>query len=106
MKLHNLKKASNYEVENWLIDKLKLRKDQERDLRNYEFIRSSPFYFYKKKEKVDNILFRLTLLFFPIVWILLFITLPINFIITGTWGYNDKNILIKLIHDWMEKLRL
>jgi hypothetical protein len=106
MKLHNLKEASNYEVENWLVKNLKLTKDQERDLRNYEFVRISPFYFYKKKEKVDNIWFRLTLLFFPIIWILLFITLPVNFIITGKWGYNDKNILIRLIHDWMQKLRL
>lgn len=106
MKLHNLKEASNYEVENWLIDNLKLTKDQQYNLRNYEFVRKSPFYFYKKKEKINNIWFRLTLLFFPIIWIFLFITLPINFIITGKWGYNDKNILIKLIHDWMQKLRL
>lgn len=106
MKLHNFKKASNYEVENWLVKKLNLTKEQEIDLRNYEFIRFSPFFFYKKKEKVNNFWFRITLIFFPIVWILLFITLPINFIISGRWGYDDKNVIIKFIHNWMDKLRL
>jgi hypothetical protein len=107
MNLHNKKPASNYEVQNWLIKTLKLTKQQELDLINYEFIRFSPFYFYKKKERVDNVWFRLTLIFFPFIWILIFISLPINFIITGRWGYDErKNVLIKLIHDWMNKLRL
>lgn len=107
MKLHNKKLSSNYEVENWLVKTLKLTKQQELDLKTYEYIRFSPFSFYKKKEKVENFWFRLTLIFFPIVWILIFVSLPINFIITGRWGYDErKNVLIKVIHDWMNKLRL
>lgn len=39
MKLHNKKLSSNYEVENWLVKTLKLTKQQELDLKTYEYIR-------------------------------------------------------------------
>lgn len=90
MNLSRLKQAYNYEVDNWLKEKLQLTDYQKSLLYDREIIRFAPFYFYKKKEKQSNILWRLTLPFYGIYFILLFIGLPINFILTGHWGYNEK----------------
>jgi hypothetical protein len=42
---------------------------------------------------------RLTIIFIPIIFIPLFIFLPINYMITGHWGYN-----IKWLKDWVDAL--
>lgn len=88
MNLLRYKRANDYEVRNWLINNIpELTKYQEEKIRDEEIIRFSPFYFYKEPKKVNNPLIRLTIIFYPIVWLLLFIGLPINFIFTGKWGY-------------------
>jgi hypothetical protein len=104
MNLHNLKEASNYEVEEWLIKELNLKKDQQRNLRDQEYVRFAPFYFYKTKKNIKNIWFRLSIIFFPFIWLLLFISLPINFIITGYWGFDTKKL--KHIFNWMNNIGL
>ena len=43
---------------------------------------------------------RLTLPFALVMWVLLFITLPLNFIITGKWGYGDY------LYNWFKSLGL
>lgn len=53
-----------------------------------------------KNEKVETPLWiRFTIILFPIAYIVLFAFLPINYIITGKWGYN-----IKWLKDWVDAL--
>lgn len=92
MKLHNLEKVSNYKVQDWLKKSIpELTEYQKQRIRDDEIVRFAPFEFYKRRKKVDNFFLRLTILFIPIVWLLLVVSLPFNFIITGRWGYDyDK----------------
>lgn len=100
MNLTNLKRASNFEVEEWLEKNIvELTTYQKQKMSEDEIIRFSPFKFFKHRKKVDNILVRLTVIFIPIVWIILFLTLPINFLITGNWGYKYDKL------NWFNKWR-
>lgn len=89
MSLHNYKKASDYEVCKWLEEskELNLTPEQKGNMRNYEIVRFAPFEFYKEKKKINNVFVRLTLPMYSIVLLSLYIYLPINFIISGRWGY-------------------
>lgn len=105
MKLSYLKQASDYEVEKWLEESLDLTQYQKEKLFNNEIVRFAPFYFYKVIEKQTNFWWRLTILIYPIYWILLFSYLPINWIFTGKWGYARK--FIDNFHSkWTNKLGL
>lgn len=57
-------------------------------------------------EEVTKVKFwnRLTLPFALALMILMFVFLPINFLIKGTWGYNlgEKNIIL----NWLRSLKL
>jgi hypothetical protein len=93
MRLTNLEKASLYEVKKWLYDNLELQPDQKRKLYDEDLglIRRSPFYFYKKAERIESsFLWRLTIVFVPIYILILIVLTPINFLITGKWGYGQK----------------
>lgn len=93
MGLLNLKKASNIEVENWLLKKIpNLTKEQMRFIRDDEIIRFSPYRFYKRGKKTKNVFVRLSIIFIPFVFIVLAIGLPFNYFITGYWGYDDNKI--------------
>lgn len=88
MKLTNLKRASDWEVREWLKNSIpELTVYQKEKIRD-EIIQFAPFYFYKKRKKVNNVFVRLSVIFIPPVWIILAISLPFNFIVTGKWGYN------------------
>lgn len=104
MNFSNLEEARDYEVEEWLIKKLNLTAYQQSELRNHEFVRFSDFYFFKRKKQVKNLWLRLTIILFPIVWLLLFISLPITFIITGKWGYDDNKV--KWFKNWAYLLNI
>lgn len=60
--------------------------------------------FYCEEEKPVNVLVRLTLLFAIIMFLLMIISLPLVFIITGKWGYplGEKNY----IYNWFKSLKL
>lgn len=60
-------------------------------------------YFTEEKTPVKPLV-RFTLPFAIVTIILMFIGLPINFFITGKWGYglNDKNIIL----NWLRMLKL
>lgn len=106
MKISYLIRASDYEVREWLEKELDLIPYQKEKLNNNEIIRFSNLYFYKipKKEKVSR-LWRLTILFFPIYYLLAFCFLPINFIFTGKWGYG-RNFIDKFHSVWVRKIGL
>lgn len=106
MKLSQLEKAEDFEVKEWLIKKLDLSPFQRNKLISDEIIRFAPFEFYKrrKREKV-NVLWRLTLIIFPIYLFIIVLINPIKWIITGEWGYGRK--FIDNFHSkWVRKLGL
>ncbi len=93
MILSNLKRASDYEVEQWLEKELQLTPYQKERMRNAESVRLSFLYFYKNKQKQKTSLFwRLTIIPFGIYYVIAFSFLPINYLITGKWGYGRKFI--------------
>lgn len=103
MKIHNLERASDNEVCTWLFNKIPdLSPYQKEAIRQNEIVRFSKFYFYKKRQKSKNILIRLTVLFVPFVWIILFLSLPVAFIISGRWGYNK----IEWFDKWINSVGL
>ena len=67
------------------------------------FIDLNMEFYYEEKTPV-NFWVRLTLPFGVITILLMFVGLPINFLITGHWGYSlsKKNILL----NWLRSLRL
>jgi len=109
MGLSSLKEASHYEVADWLEKELKLTPYQNEKLReydgDYDLLRSSPFYFYryKQKEKIF-FLWRLTIIFFPFYLILMLIGLPFTMIFTGRWGYGRK-FMDNFHSKWMRKIK-
>jgi hypothetical protein len=107
MKLTNLRPASNYEVREWLEKTIKeLTPYQKEWIRNEEIIRFAPFKFYKRRktEKV-SILWRFTIIAFPIYLVIIFSFLPIKMIITGEWGYGQK-FYDNFHAAWLHKLNL
>lgn len=103
MNFTNIEKASYLEVQSYLKKSLNLTDYQMCKMYDNDTIRMSPFEFYKRKKKISNIWLRLSIIFLPIVWLLLFIGLPINFIITGRWGYNSK---FNFIINWLDNLNV
>jgi hypothetical protein len=105
MKISYLERASDYEVRQWLEKELDLTPYQKQKLYDKEIIRFSPFYFYRdSKNKKSSILWRLTILVFPIYYLLAFCFLPINFIFTGKWGYG-RDFIDKFHSVWVRKIQ-
>jgi hypothetical protein len=105
MKFSRLKKASDCKVEEWLVKQLQLNNCQQRLLREREIVRFSKFEFYERKqEKKVSPLWRISILVFPIFWLILITGLPFTMIITGKWGYGDK--LYKFYNNWINRLGL
>ena len=97
MRILNLKKAHDLDVQKWIFESIpELTAYQKQKIRDNEIVRFAPFEFMEHTEKVNNIFLRLSIIFIIPVFILLMIGLPINFIITGSWGYNKR-------FDWFAK---
>lgn len=93
MSIINLKRVSNYEVQNWLIKNIKeLTPYQIQQIREQEIVRFAPFEFMKERKKTNNVFVRLSVILLLLVYILLVIGLPFCYIITGHWGYKDINL--------------
>ena len=60
--------------------------------------------FYTEERVKVNPLVRLTLPFGLLVMLIMFIGLPLNFIVTGNWGYSlgEKNLIL----NWLRALKL
>lgn len=90
------KEASSIEVENHFINNIPEITPYQKDcIKNDEIFRFSPYTFYKETEKVSNPLIRISILLYWLIWLLLFIGLPFNFIFTGRWGYKKINWFAK-----------
>ena len=91
MRLYDLQKVWDSDVVKWLEDNIpELTAYQKEKIRDKEIVRFAPFYFMKRTKKVNNILTRFSVVLLLPVLILLIIGLPINFFITGKWGYSEK----------------
>lgn len=91
MRLYDLQKVWDSDVVKWLEDSIpELTAYQKKNIRDKEIVRFAPFYFMKRTKKVNNKLTRFSVIFLLPVLILLLIGLPINFFITGKWGYSEK----------------
>lgn len=103
-KISNFTEVNDYEITKWFkANGLELSSEQWRKFNNlleYDY----PFYTYKRSQKTSSVLMRLTIIFLPIVFIILFLYLPIQFLFTGRWGYNGNQI--KWYQDWCDKLGL
>lgn len=106
MNLSRLRKASQYEVQNWLIEELKLTYDQQKLMRDKELMRYGKYEFYQDKQK-DKVSFmwRFTMLLVPLYIILVWTYNPLQFLFTGKWGVGQK-FLNKFHYPWMSKLKL
>lgn len=105
MQFHQLKRASDYEVEQWLVKKLELTPYQRDILFNQEIVRFSPFKFYQSRQK-EKVPFWWRLTIFPLLLfiVLLFLWLPFNLIFTGRCGYGDK--VYRVFAAWQRKVNL
>lgn len=100
MKFTNLEKAPDYEVEQWLINSIpELTAYQKEYIKREEIVRFSNLTFMKYTKKIENPFIRLTVVFIPIVVVILLLGLPINFLFTGSWGYNSLKFQ-KLYNTW------
>lgn len=73
---------------------LKKRIPELKDINSYHLehhLKGSDLIFYKEDKTKVPFLIRITLPFALITWLLMFISLPFKFILTGNWGYD---------HDW------
>ena len=105
MNFHQYKKARNSDVEKWLIESIPdLSPYCKHKIREDEIIRFAPYDFFEYKKPVSNFWLRLTIIFIPIVFILLFVFLPVNFLLSGQWGYSTK--YIKWFYDWSGKVNV
>lgn len=93
MSLYNVKEVSDYKVREWLFKSIKdLSPYQKERLIDDEIIRFAPFKFVEERDKVSNVWIRLTIMFYPIVLVILYLSLPLMFLVNGRWGYNSKTI--------------
>lgn len=102
--MNNLEKATTLEIKNWLIASLQLNSDQ-KSLLTSDFLISSGYSFYKKRKyKHISFLLRLSSIPFMLFTSLLWVFLPINWIITGNWGYDPEGNLINFYETWEQKI--
>jgi hypothetical protein len=102
--LTDLQRVSDHEVCEWLEEKLQLTPYQKQILIEREIVRFAPFYFYKwRNDKKVSLLWRLTIVIYPIYWLILFIGLPFKWIVTGKWGYGRK-FFDNFHAKWVQKL--
>lgn len=90
--IRGYKKAPDYKVQNWLTKELNLTSDQQRKISRDEILRFGPFDFIEQKNVTTSLLWRFTILFYPIIWFLILITLPFKFLLTGRWGYSFNQL--------------
>lgn len=104
MKISNLKRANDHEVEEWLVSQLDLNPYQKSRLREMEIVRFSSFYFYKREKDIKlNILWRLTIIFWVLYIVCLMIIVPIKWMITGK-SYLGRNYLDNYHYKWQRKI--
>ena len=106
MNFRNKKEARDYEVERWLIEEIPNITPYQKDFIRKDFVRFSRFYFYKRKPKTNGVLRRFSVLLVPFVFLIVLLLLPINYIITGRWGFGRESAFWRKYTKWIESLNL
>jgi hypothetical protein len=102
MSFYKLEKVSNFEFSIWLRKTFENSKFDRQDIE--DILKRSDFLIYKEEKKVSNFWLRLTIIPLLFMYILLFIFLPINFIISGKWSYSENFIF--WFKNWRKSLNL
>ncbi len=104
MKITDLERASEWDLKKWLEEELQLTPYQKNKLADGDLIRMSPFYFCQrpKKEKA-SLLWRLSIIFFVVYYILAILFSPIKWIFTGKLGYG-RNFIDNFHSKWVRKI--
>jgi len=108
MNFSQLERAQPWDVIKWIennIPELSVYQKQTISENEVGWWTDELVFFKHKNESKVHFLWRLTVIFFPVAWILLFIGLPLNMIFTGKWGYG-KFVIEKFWTPWMDKLNL
>ena len=107
MEMFNVKKTSTYDVRKWIeeivpeITAYQNSKLWEEEW--YDKVRYSEYVLYKKqKKKTPNFFLRLTMPFAWLIWLIMLVCLPVNYIITGDWKYDHR--IYDYIFKWMDKV--
>ena len=91
MRLFDLEKVQDRDVMGWIEKSIpELTAYQKEKIHDNEIVRFAPFYFMRRTKKVNNVLTRFSVIFLLPILILLLIGLPVNFFITGKWGYSER----------------
>lgn len=67
-----------------------------------DYLSETSLIFYEQELAVQSPIHRLSIIPALILWVILFILMPVNFIITGYWGFELPNI----IKVWFRSLNL
>lgn len=106
MKFSRLKQASDYEVIDWLKKELDLTDYQVHKMNDNETIRWAPFEFYKyPKQNKPFVLWRFTIIFWPIYWVLASLAVLLNWCFTGKVGIGQK-FLDTFHYPWARKINI
>src|ERR1700743_892872 len=106
MRLHNLKRVSDYEEGDWLYENIpEITAYQKEAIMDREIIRFSHLYFYKAaKNENTSLLWRLSVIVYLPYFVALIIFLPFRWMTTGQWGYGQK--FYNIHSKWTRKIGL
>lgn len=103
MKYNNLKKVSDREIKKWIIENFPEISSYQKDwLKKSNFVEGSPYEFFENETKKVGFWIRFTMPLFFIVYLVLMLFLPINFLIKGRWNYGN----LKFMQNWQSKLKI
>ena len=101
MKLLNLQRVGNYEVCKYFKESIPNLTEYQKE-KLYDVIISAEFdYMQPRKKEKTNIWLRLSIIFLLPTVLLIIISLPFNYFITGSWGYKFK--ALDWYTDWASK---
>jgi hypothetical protein len=96
MNFINLKKMDRFEVRDWLFTSIpeltKYQKETISDFENGPLVYNG-LHIYKVREKKEtNFFLRLTIIPALLLYVIFVALIPVNFLFTGSWGYNTKTM--------------
>lgn len=102
LNLVGLKEINEYKLLDFLRKEGVITKEQMYNCLQQDIFEKSKFYFFEQiPVKKEPFWFRLTIIFVPIVILLLIIGIPFYYLFTSSWYYGEKFMFIK---KWLDRL--